>query len=93
MEKMEIKTTNVRTDYEAETETGTASYGLRYTVDNGTLARVSATVAVKGSGTRGNLSYDRGAYAVGYFPYDGDVLGKVMEDFKAVVAAREEGAA
>lgn len=93
MEKIELKNKGVRTDYEATAETEKASYGLRYTVDNGTLARVSATVSVKGSGTRGNLSYDRGTYAVGYFPYDGDALAGVMEDFKAVVAAIEGGEA
>ena len=84
----QIENKSVRSDYRATTETEVAKYGLRYTVEDGTLTRVHASVEMKADGTRGNLSYDRGAYTVEMFPFgDGSAVDAAVADFKTVVAA------
>ena len=94
MEKIEIVRKSERRDFRAETETEKARYGLRCTVEDGGLTRVSATVEMKADGTRGNLSYDRGSYTVEMFPFgDGSVVDAAVSDFKTVVAAVGESLA
>lgn len=88
MGQIGIENKSVRCDYRATTETEVAKYGLRYTVEDGTLTRVHASVEMKADGTRGNLSYDRGEYTVEMFPYgDGLKVDAAVADFKTVVAA------
>ncbi len=92
MEEITIEKKNLRCDYEGETKTGVASYRMNYSTENGELRRVSASVSVKETGERGNISYENGKYVVNHFPY-GEVLDEVMADFRNVVKAVEDSIA
>lgn len=89
---MEFKTTRETVNSEITTETEAASYTLRVTRTDGKVTTVDAAVRAKdGGGTRGNLIWRDGAYAVGWMPYGKETLEALMEDFRAVVEALQAG--
>lgn len=86
-----IETKSVRSDYRAVTETEKARYDLRYTVENGKLRRVSASVRAKnsdgGAEDIGSLSYEGGQVYVERMAYDAEEMQAIVTDFGTVVAA------